>query len=357
MTEKYLFITDTHFHMFTEFSKPDEEYGNDRFREQMEVLQKAIDLAREHDATLVHGGDIFHKRGSVSTEVFNHVFKVFAKNKDVEVILLRGNHDSVNNSLYSDSSIVPFEALDNVRVVDNILRLGGEVSNILFVPYGQESDEMKAHMREPLRGKHEDPFTGTRILFGHFGVNGAVSGTSSYKLGGEFTLEDIHADDYDYILLGHYHKRQMLNGNPNHIYGGALMQQSFSDEGYQPGAHLLTIHEDKTKNTLEFIPIKSRMFTTISGNNIPDNLDEIMENNFVRFIGDAGQAEVFSRLSEENELTNVRVMVDKEYKSEVRLTNISSASTPVEITKAYAEKHFPNSVKEAMECLQEAMID
>ena len=350
MTEKYLFITDTHYHMYTEFSKPDDEYGNDRFKEQMGVLKQALELAWDHDATLVHIGDVFHKRGSVDTKTFNHVFNMIESYPEVRVNILRGNHDSVNNSLYSDSSIVPFDAMDHVNAICEPLSSEFDTHNIIYLPYGNETDVMKAFINDNLKDNGKP-----NILLGHFGVNGAGSGTSSYKLGGEFTLEDIQADKFDYILLGHYHKRQMLSGNPNHIYCGALMQQSFSDEGYIPGAHLLTIEDDGT-SSLEFIPIKSRMFYTVRADALPDNLDDIMANNFVRFIGDEGQIAALERVSDGVDTTNVRVMLEKEYKTNARLTTINSSSTPIEVTKSYAELHYPNSVNEALECLKLAQI-
>lgn len=347
-TEKILFITDTHQHPFTEFSKPLDNFINDRFKEQLDVLQKSFDLARKNNATLVHGGDLFHKRGAVGTEVFNLVFNVFKNNPDVPTILMRGNHDSVTNSLYSESSIVPFGALPNVTTIEvpTAFTYGEEV-NIYFLPYGDEKAEMINFINDIKPSENKKS-----ILFGHIGVNGAVSGTSSFKLGGEFTLDELRPDVFEYILLGHYHKKQILGGDPKHLYGGALMQQSFSDEGYTPGAHLIDIK----KNTLTFIPIESRMFHTIKGTNIPENIEEIIAKDFVRFVGTPEEAGAMDKLVKEDSLTNVRVMVEKSYNTQIRLTNIDSSSSPLEITESYVDTFYPDSKKEALECIKEAML-
>ena len=111
---KFLFFTDSHFHLFTDYSKPDNEYVNDRFKEQIGALQEVFDIARKEQATIIFGGDLFHKRNAVNTIVYNEVFGVFAKNKDVGVLLLRGNHDATTNSLYTDSSVDTFNYLANV---------------------------------------------------------------------------------------------------------------------------------------------------------------------------------------------------------------------------------------------------
>lgn len=88
---KFIFFTDSHFHLFTNYAKPDEEYVNDRFREQIEALQKVFDLAKEHNAKVIFAGDLFHKRNSVDTRVYNKVFETFASNQDVKVYMVRGN--------------------------------------------------------------------------------------------------------------------------------------------------------------------------------------------------------------------------------------------------------------------------
>ncbi|WEW53671.1 exonuclease [Staphylococcus phage vB_SauH_SPJ2] len=66
---KFIFFTDSHFHMFTNYSKPDEEYGNDRFKEQIETLQKVFDLARENKAKVIFGGNI-HSQNKLITALY-----------------------------------------------------------------------------------------------------------------------------------------------------------------------------------------------------------------------------------------------------------------------------------------------
>lgn len=341
---KYIFVTDNHAHLFTEFATPDSEYVNSRFKEQIDVLQKVYDLAKEHNATVIFGGDLFHKRGAVDVRVYNHVFKLIAENSEVMTLMLRGNHDSVTNSLHTESSIDMFDTLPNVVVYSkpSIEHLDGH--SIVFIPYGDETEEMKDYLNnfKPVEGN-------TNILVGHFGVEGASTGMNSHRLSGAFGLGDLRPDVFEYILLGHYHRRQMLGENEKYIYGGSMMQQTFSDEGQTKGVHLISLG---AKNTIEYIPIESKMFVTIHGANIPENVNELIENNYVRFIGSKDQAKALDKMQADTDLSNLRVMVEKDYKQEVRI-GIDSSSSPEEVTRVYANQYFPDSVNEALECLRE----
>lgn len=353
LTNNYIVVGDIHFHQWTEFSKPDPEFGTDRFKEQIEAMQQVFDLARLHKATVIQVGDVFHQRATVNTLVFNKVFELFVKNSDIETVILRGNHDSITNSLYSPSSIEPLGALDNVVIVstlaEELYSKGG--LRFVYLPYGDEHEEMLDYVKSlQLNPSH------TNILLGHIGVDGATSGKGNYRLNGTFTLSNLRSEEFDYILLGHYHKRQLLDGNPNAMYLGCLNQTSFSDEGTACGVQLLSIDiEDKRNDTIEFIPIKSRMFNTINGNAIPNNIDELLETSFVRFIGSNDQAKALEKLSEDIDLSTMRVMINKDYTSDMRL-EIDAVSTPEEITKEYAKQHCPNAVDKALECIALARL-
>ena len=144
---KFIFFTDSHFHLFTNYAKPDKFYPNDRFREQIEALQKVFDIAKEEKATVIFGGDLFHKRNAVDTRVYNEVFKVFARNQDVDVLLLRGNHDATTNSVYTDSSIDTFDYLPNVSVFTSFGVAEKNNVNIIFTAYGDETEEIKEFIK------------------------------------------------------------------------------------------------------------------------------------------------------------------------------------------------------------------
>ena len=349
---KFIFATDLHMHNFTDFSIPDEEYITSRFYEQIVALEKTYDIARKNDATLIIGGDVFHRRGSVKTEVFNKVFETISRNNDIETYILRGNHDSVTNSLYSQSSLEPLSKIGNVHVITKPCHMVGEEGevNITFLPYGDEIIEMKEFLNtisKDYRGVKE-----TQMLVAHIGLEGATQGKHSHRLSGAFGLGDLHPEFYDFILLGHYHKRQGINSkNPNHLYGGSFMQHNFGDEGQDTGVHLI----DTEEMTTTFIPIDTPQFVTIDGKNIPDNLEDLIRNNYVRFVGNSEEVKAVDRLKDitDFDLSNIRVELQRDYNHEARM-GLDATMSEEEIVRNFAKQKFPNSIEEALECLNEA---
>ncbi|QQV88514.1 exonuclease [Staphylococcus phage ZCSS1] len=338
---KFLFFTDSHFHLFTNYAKPDEQYENDRFREQIEALQKVFDIAKEEKATVIFGGDLFHKRNAVNTKVYNSVFSTFAKNQDVQVLLLRGNHDATTNSLYTDSSIDTFDYLPNVDVIKSLSTVTKDNVNIVFTAYGDETEEIKSY----IKNSYDKDMV--NILVSHLGVEGSLVGKGSHRLEGAFGYQDLQPDLYDFILLGHYHRRQYFS-NPNHLYGGSLMQQSFSDEQEANGVHLI----DTEKMTTEFTPINTRKFITVQGDNIPENIDELVEQgHFIRFIGTPEQAKALELDEVES---NVQVQMKKKYTVEKRIDS-EVTDDPVTIASSYADKYYPEAKDKIVECLKEVL--
>lgn len=352
---KFIFATDLHMHNFTDFSTPDEEYITSRFYEQAKALEKTYDIARKNDAPLIIGGDVFHRRGSVKTEVFNKVFEIISRNNDIETYILRGNHDSVTNSLYTQTSLEPISKLDNVHLFSEPYQLrmepeNGETINISFLPYGDETEDMKEFLDTTVGTLKDKP--GTNILVGHIGLEGATQGKHSHRLSGAFGLGDLHPEFYDFILLGHYHKRQGINSkNPNHLYGGSFMQHNFGDEGQDTGVHLI----DTEEMTTTFIPIDTPQFVTIDGKNIPDNLEDLIRNNYVRFVGNSEEVKAVDRLEDitDFDFSNIRVELQRDYNHEARM-GLDASMSEEEIVRNFAEQKFPNSIEEALECLNEA---
>ena len=340
---KFIFFTDSHFHLFANYAKPDDDYVNDRFKEQIEALQKVFDIAREEKAKIIFGGDLFHKRNSVDTRVYNKVFETFANNQDIKVYMVRGNHDAVSNSLYTDSSIDIFETLPNVEVTKTLRSepLSSKVQ-LTMCAYGDETEEIKEFIKESYQeGK-------VNILVGHLGVEGSLTGKGSHRLEGAFGYQDLLPNKYNFILLGHYHRRQYFQ-SPNHLYGGSLLQQSFSDEQEANGVHLI----DTDKLTTEFIPLDTRKFITIQGDNVPNNIDDLVEEgNFIRFIGTPEQAKQINLNKEQED--NIEVQVKKEYTVEKRIDSDVS-DDPLTIASTYAKQYSPESENEILECLKEVL--
>ena len=336
-------MSDTHFHNWTEFSKPDEEYANSRLAEQIQALESVFNMAQKEDAIVLFAGDLFHKRQSVDTRVFNAVFDMFEKYSDVVVHGIPGNHDKVTNSLYSDSSIDTFNHIPNTTIYTEMEQISvGDVA-LTMIPYGDEVEEIKEYLNSV--EVEEDKIN---ILVAHLGVSGSLVGSGGHRLEGAFTYTDLQPDKFDYIMLGHYHRPQELQGNMNHVYVGVLTQNTFSDEGHAPGVVMI----DTDKGIIERKEIASTKFITVDGANIPEDIEEVIETSYVRFRGSREQARALENVTED--LSNIRISVEELKEVETRI-EIDSSTDPVTITEKYMEEYYPNSKDKAMECIREAM--
>lgn len=342
---KFIVISDTHFHNWTEFAQPDDTYVNSRLGEQVKVLKKVFNTARDKEADIIFAGDLFHKRQAVDTRVFNTIYEVFENNKDIQVYGIPGNHDKVTNSLYSESSIDTFSYIDNTDIHTKLEYIELEDTTLTMVPYGDEVEEIKDFISN--QEVSEDK---TNILVAHLGVSGSIVGKGGHRLEGAFTYSDLQPDKFDYILLGHYHKPQVLQQDEKHMYVGSMTQNNFGEEGQETGAVFI----DTKNKSIERLPIESTKFVTVKGSDIPDNIEEILKSSYVRFTGDRGQAKALENMADD--LANVRISVEEEMEVDTRL-EIDETTEPTVITEKYMEQHYPKSVDKAVECIKEALTD
>lgn len=341
-------FSDFHAHAFMDFSKPDYLYVNDRFSEQMQVLQEVFDYARSHDADVLFNGDLFHKRGVVDVRIFNHVYDMFLAYSDLNIIMVRGNHDSVNNSIKSASVLEPFESMEHVTIISEMEMVETTYYRVYGVAYGDEVKEQKEWISKQATSLPTDK---VNILCAHIGVNGAKTGKYSHTLEGAFSIADLWADAFDIVTLGHYHKRQFLGDRKNVFYVGNTMQTSFADEGQDKGFYFIQLDGGKTTGwKVDFVKTTYRPFLTVTAGDAPDD----MSNMFVQFVGTPAEAKAVIEIKEKEKLDNIRVTVQKDYSTKPRI-DISAGSTPEQVVRAYTTKNNPKLEDKALECLREAM--
>lgn len=341
MIKPVIFFTDFHAHLFEDFAKPDPEFVNDRFRAQLEVLKEVFAIARDHEADVVFGGDLFHKRGKLDDVVFNNVYRIFAENDDIRTYLVRGNHDSKNNTTDSPHWLDTFKYLPHVRVFATPTMTLADGYTIVAIPYSDDTAYLKQCI---IDYAEEAKNIQNTLLVAHIGVDGAETGRYSHRLEGAFKVGDLFPDKFKYVALGHYHKRQFLAGLDNVFYGGNTIQTSFSDEGQGKGVFLLD-----WKHEPMFIPIKQKKFITLD--HVPANVQEIVDKNYVRFQLSKDKAQEVAILKEDSD--NVRIEVVKEYKTETRI-DIAVDSTEEEVVEAYTKEKYPHVTALALEILREA---
>jgi len=347
-----LFFTDFHAHLFMEFAKHDDEYYTDRFKEQCAVLEHILATAAKNKYILVFGGDLFHKRGAVDVRVFNKVYALFQKyaQQIPDTYLLRGNHDSYDNSMGSESSLDTFTAL-GIHVVSKPeevltdLTVNDKPVQLNFMPYGEEIKDMKAELKAQADKLVDDHMN---LLVAHLGIDGAKQGLSTHPLASAFSLSDMYPDKYSYVYLGHYHLRQHLADNV--WYGGSTMQLSFSDEGQEKGYDVL-----HTDGTWEFVPLNdmNHQFVTVKG---LDNIKDLnKETNYIRLRVSENDVKKMDEAKEfgEDVPANIRVEAQVENAVDARL-DITADDSPASVVGKFTDEFYPDMKQLALDVLKEA---
>jgi exonuclease SbcD len=98
---------------------------------------------------------------------------------------------------------------------------------------------------------------------GHFTISGSLPSGSeeSLQLNGEVTFSPADFEGYDYVALGHIHQRQDLGIDTPVVYPSCPMRKSFSEEGDEKGAVLISDHREP--QSYERVDVEARPFVTI----------------------------------------------------------------------------------------------
>jgi exonuclease SbcD len=222
------------------------------------------------------------------------------------------------------------------------------------------------------------------ILSAHIWVVGAMLGTEKMMtIGQEHTLllSNIANPAFDYIGLGHIHKRQVLQTNPPVVYSGSVDKLDFGDEDDEKGFYVVDIETDvtgKRHTTFEFHPINGRRFLTIEiiltaqdtdptavilaaiaeqKDNVKDAIVRLQLSLPAEIEGFLKDAEIKNALKEAYFCTVAR---DIKRESRPRLGQFTvSEITPTEALKIYLEqkKTSPERLKELMEYGQKLIED
>ena len=253
---KIAITADLHAHDYTSFARTMPDGMNSRLKRCIDGLGQLFNYCRKNAISNVWFlGDLFHARSKIDIAVYTAVYgllKTWREEGREKILMAVGNHDqylkdgSINSSMPLSELIRPW---DIPGFIDSENRKFG----ISILPYRTSTEQIRTRIEGFL---NVYPVGMKKILLAHLPIFGAKVG-SDFHPREEATLEDIQADKWDLILLGHYHKRQQLADNV--WYVGAPIQQNFGDEGNEDGFMVL----DTETLELEAVPIVSERFVTV----------------------------------------------------------------------------------------------
>lgn len=238
--------------------------------DQKYILGEILSIAeREGVFAVVIAGDVYDKSvpSAEAVTLFDEFLTRLSENGK-KIFVISGNHDSAERLAFASSLVEPSGAYFSKTFSGEIRGIpldDGEVkTNVFLLPfikpasvrsvYNVEAETYTDAMREIISRmdvKKED----INILVTHQFVTGAVeSGSEEMSVGGINNVDITVFDKFDYVALGHIHKKQSMRGGRVH-YPGTPLKYSLSEAGEERSVSIVEI-KGKEDITLKFIPLK-----------------------------------------------------------------------------------------------------
>lgn len=210
-------------------------------------------------------GDFFHNRSEISVQTVHVATEILNKFKDIDLIVLVGNHDAYYKNRADVHSLGLLKGHNNIKVVDDNYEITRDGKKCLFVPW---------------EGKVEDKKYD--YIFGHFEIQSFMMNNFK-KCDKGWTPSELLSKSPS-VYSGHFHKRSSQHYKEGHIsYIGNTFQMDFADEENQKGYHII----DFTKGEVEFVSNKvSPNFKKIFVSKLKSCKEEDIQNNHVKIVFD-----------------------------------------------------------------------
>jgi len=183
-------------------------------------------------------GDLLHTHEKIHVTPFNLATKLITSlSKKVQVFLLIGNHDLINNQqfLTNKHAFNAFKKIDNVVVCDKVVVKIINDKKYVFCPYVPPKRFQEALDTVYVKGQE---WADAECIFAHqefFGCRFNPIMTS--------TEGDEWPSEYPLVISGHIHDEQWLQDNI--YYTGSSMQHAFGESSKKTIAHLTFSENEK----------------------------------------------------------------------------------------------------------------
>lgn len=225
-----IIFTDLHAHNYHLFNSTSESGISDRVLLQKEIFDFVAGIRSASNVQSIFLGDLFHLKNHIDVSVFNRVLQGVDYTIHNHLIMLAGNHDQYNasGSIVTFDSINPVFKINGMRSIEKVINariidthVGIKVG---CIPYCSTEDKFKASLALIMMDNPD-------ILCIHQVINDVITPYHVFKSNLDVSIfpKDIP------VFSGHIHVPQVI-GNVH--YPGAVMPQSFSDEGV-PGSYLI----------------------------------------------------------------------------------------------------------------------
>ena len=232
---KFVQVSDVHFDMpFTTISQRT-DMGIERRLDQRRAFKKVIEFVKNNNVDFLFiTGDLYEQE-YIKQSTIDYINNLFKEIIDTRVLIVPGNHDPLLvNSFYNN-----YNWSDNVKIFsENIEKVKfGE-----FCIYGFGFEKYELYDSDKILNNIQLDSNKINILISH----GDVYNNSKYNY-----ISDNNLKKFDYVFLGHIHKR-------DEYYPGSLISLGFDELG----EHGFLYGEIFDKNNIDkkIVPVDDKEF-------------------------------------------------------------------------------------------------
>lgn len=326
---KFAFIADIHLSRYGQDKIEDETNLPERLHSIKLALNEVTEYCVENDiSTIIFGGDLLHGKSIIYAIAQDIMLEYFIKwGKKLLFYVIDGNHDLSGKGKDVVSALKSIGTLPGVNWIpfDKTFRIEDD---ILFVPYSYNVPDIVKENK-------------ARILISHFGLTEGVL-NSGMSIVSNISMKDLE-NNYNLVLLGHYHKPQeIIRENVSVYYVGSLIQLDWGEKGEEKR---FLVVDSETLN-VESVPIsqyKQHIEIELTNENKEDVFKTAQE------AKDAGH-HVKILMKEKVDVTSIKQEFNIVDKTEVDITDrgITSTMSQKERIMRYLDiKDIPEELKES----------
>ena len=261
-----------------------------RLHDFLSAFDEVVEHALNNDIDLVlFCGDAYKSREPSQTHQREFALRIWRlASAGIPVFLLTGNHD-LPNAIGRATTLEIFKTLqiENVTVASKpgTYRIDTRAGplQIVALPWARRSallsredtknlniDEVNQRLQSILTERLEQEAAALdrglpAVLAAHAYLSNAQIGSErGMIMGHDYVLlqSNVARPEFDYVALGHIHKKQILGENPPVVYPGSLQRIDFSEEDDEKGFFIVDIDNDRHVS-FEFQPVNARRFVSI----------------------------------------------------------------------------------------------
>ncbi len=264
---------------------------NSRIIDQINLLEWVYDQAVEYNIQhIILTGDVFEEpKPHYSLVVLFLDWLRKCSEYNISIHIIAGNHDILRSGQFTTSplDIIASTDIENVFVYKRITTLNLDNVGITFMPFRDRrsfnTDEnsvalnlLKTQLPYEVSSIGDNSL---KILIGHLALEGAIPvGYELDELSNELFCPLNMFKGYDYVLMGHIHKFQVMSQLP---YIGHIGSMDISNFGEMDYKKYIAIIDPKSDEKLKYIQLPTRPLK-----NIVIQLPE-MDSNATKYVEEA----------------------------------------------------------------------